>query len=189
MLECRRLDPALGRLSALNRTNGMKYVKRTGAHGASSQTEGCAIVNLRINKTRDRRPGLVGLIAVVVSVAGCTVDDTAVPTVSGPDAAIVATVECGDDGAATVRTTFGSRDEQEVLVTKAVESESEEAVPVYSEDFDAEGGTTESELTILTSPTRGVCTTALTDRATGRVMVQVTGPAPETVEGLVRSSE
>ncbi|WP_235581616.1 hypothetical protein [Rhodococcus sp. Leaf278] len=167
----------------------MKYVKRTGTHGASSQTKECAIVNLRINKTRDRRRGLVGLIAVVVSVAGCTVDDTAVPTVSGPDAAIVATVECGDDGAATVRTTFGSRDEQEVLVTKAVESESEEAVPVYSEDFDAEGVTSESELTILTSPTRGVCTTALTDRATGRVMVQVTGPAPETVEGLVRSSE
>lgn len=124
-----------------------------------------------------------------MSVAGCTVDDTAVPTVSGSDAAIVATVECGDDGAATVRATFGSRDEQEVLVTKAAVSVPEEAVPVYSEDFGAEGETADSELTIVTSPTRGVCTTALTDRATGRVMVQVTSPAPETVEGIVRSSE
>jgi hypothetical protein len=181
------VKPCPSRLSPSNRTNSMKYVKRTGAPGVSGQAKECAIVDLRISKTSDRRWGLVGLIAVVVSVAGCTVDDTAVPTVSGPDTAIVATVECGDDGAATVRATFGSRDAQEVLVTKAAESKSAEAVPVYSEDFEAEGGTTESELTIVTSPIRGVCTTALTDRATGRVMVQVTGPAPETVEGLVRS--
>lgn len=120
-------------------------------------------------------------------VAACTVDDTAVPTVDGPDAAIIATVECGDDGGATVRSSFGSRDSSEVLVSKAMGSTPDATVPIYTEAFEAESGVAESELTIRTSPTRGVCTTALTDRATGRVMVQVTGPAPETVDGIVRS--
>lgn len=100
---------------------------------------------------------------------------------------MVATVDCGDDGAATVRATFGSRDTEELSVAKSPEIASAATVPTYSDEFRTEDGANESALTIWTSPTRGVCTTALTDRATGNVLVQVTGPAAETVEGLVKS--
>lgn len=105
----------------------------------------------------------------------------------GPDAVMVATVDCGDDGAATVRATFGSRDTEELSVAKSPEIASAATVPTYSDEFRTEDGANESALTIWTSPTREVCTTALTDRATGNVLVQVTGPAAETVEGLVKS--
>ncbi|OZE93065.1 hypothetical protein CH302_23490 [Rhodococcus sp. 15-2388-1-1a] len=133
------------------------------------------------------RWGLAAFITVALPVAGCTVDDTAVPTVGGPDAVMVATVDCGDDGAATVRATFGSRDTEELSVAKAPAIASADTVPIYSDEFRAEDGANESALTIWTSPTRGVCTTALTDPATGNVLVQVTSPAAETVEGLVKS--
>ena len=126
--------------------------------------------------------------AVLSAVVGCTVDDTADALSATPGAAIVATVDCGDDGVATVHSSFESRESQEVFVSRAPDFTSDTAVPFYSERFRVDGEAEESEVTIWTTPSRGVCTVKLVDEETGRVMVRSTGPAPDTVTGLARPS-
>lgn len=138
-----------------------------------------------------RRTGRVTLCAsaaVLSAVVGCTVDDTADALSATPGAAIVATVDCGDDGVATVRSSFASRASEEVFVSRPPDFASDTAIPFYSERFRVDGEAEESEVTIWTTPSRGVCTVKLVDEETGRVMVRSTGPAPETVTGLARPS-
>lgn len=112
------------------------------------------------------------LCAVAVIATGCgkTADDS-VPVAAGPNASVVAQVDCGDDGVANVTVTYGST-KKDTLVGRNSTTRSAGGVPTYSNQFGISPEFGDTTLTMLTQPTRGTCTSTLTDYNTGDVVAE-----------------
>lgn len=123
--------------------------------------------------------------------AGCSSSDneTGTPTVTGPDASIVATVDCGDDGVANVRSAYGTGEPREQLIGRNSTTSGAGGSKTYSSSFGTQSGMGEATLSITTSPTKGTCTTTLTDYNGGDVLVQKETSGEVTVEAVISSGD
>ncbi|WP_182357799.1 hypothetical protein [Tomitella gaofuii] len=101
---------------------------------------------------------------------------SAAPTsISGPivvGSNVVVQADCGEDGVAGVHINFGKVDD-EYLVGRNSVTQSVGGTKTFSRNYGLSSSDTERvPLTVTTRPTRGTCTTTITDYDTGEVAGQ-----------------
>lgn len=112
---------------------------------------------------------------------------TTTPTVTDPNS-ISVTVDCGDDGVANVTVRFGTGKPETKLIgrnptTLAVGGESS-----FSGLYGTSPGVGDGALSVSTTPTRGTCTTTLTEYDGGGILAQRSSSGKVTLNALVRES-
>ncbi|OZE77255.1 hypothetical protein CH305_18640 [Rhodococcus sp. 15-649-2-2] len=117
--------------------------------------------------------------------AGCSSSEPEIPTVTGPDASIVATVDCGDDGVAGVSASYGTGGVKETLIGRNPTTQLAGGQESFSSTYGTREGMDDATLSVTTSPTRGTCTTTLTDYDSGEVLVQKETSGKATVEAVI----
>ncbi|GAF47202.1 hypothetical protein [Rhodococcus wratislaviensis] len=146
----------------------------------------------------DRAVYLVRLLASAAIcgaiVSGCSTnaeesdaEGSAVPTVSGSDASVVVQVDCGDDGVASVKVSYGgnSSDGGGVLVGRNPTTQAAGGLATFSRQYGTDVGFDDATLSVTTSPTTGTCTTTLTDYNSGEVLSQRETAGRAVVEAVV----
>lgn len=128
-----------------------------------------------------KRTGALVLVSSLALVAcGSTPDDAGVPELHGPDASLIAQVDCGEAGVANVNVTYGELNEDELIGRTSIGG---------SETFDSRYGIADGYsnvlFTITTRPTTGTCTTTLTDDETGDVVATKTSAGTARLQAML----
>lgn len=115
---------------------------------------------------------VVAVVAVAVTLLVVRNDsDNAVPELSGPDASLIAQVDCGDDGVAAIHVQYGQVDKTTLIGRNSV-TRGAGGLDNFDEGYGLADGFEDVRFTIITTPTRGTCTTVLTDRNSGDVVAE-----------------
>lgn len=126
------------------------------------------------------------VVSLALTLTSCT--GSGIPTATG-DAdntpAIVAQVDCGDDGLANVSATYGTGEEKKVFIGDSPHADADK----FDKNYGTLPGYSESMLTIATSPIRGTCLTRLTDRNSGEVLDESETAGEATLTALVPAVE
>lgn len=111
--------------------------------------------------------------AAAIFVGGCGNSGTndGPPILHGSDATLIAQVDCGDDGVANVHVVYGEIDKT-TLIGRNDTTLTVGGAPYFDERYGISDGYKNLDFTITTSPTRGTCTTTLTDDESGDVIAE-----------------
>ena len=124
-----------------------------------------------VTKGTQVKRALLSTLAMAGGLAGCSSAD-GTPVIAGDKPTVVVQADCGQDGVANVRVTFGEVDDRFLIgrndVTKTVGGGSDN----FDRRYSLAAGYDTVPLTVTTDPTRGTCTTTLTDERTGDVVAQ-----------------
>lgn len=133
------------------------------------------------------RPLLLASVALSAAISLCSCSSTpgsgtaksstptsgnATPTVTDPNASVVAQVDCGEDGVANVRVTYGTAPPEEVLVGRNSTTLANGGIKTFSSHYGTAAGYEDATLAVTTSPTTGTCKTTLTDYNSGNLIAQ-----------------
>lgn len=129
-------------------------------------------------------------IAAAVAVAGVSgcgqhVEGPSVPSLHGPNAGLVAQADCGEDGVANVHVVYGQVDENQLIGRSPITLSLGGGIESFDKRYGTDGKGDYS-FTITTSPTKGTCTTTLTDDDTGDVLATKTTAGTARLEVLFK---
>lgn len=137
---------------------------------------------------------LLILTALIAIITGCSNSYVAAPPPSAPaipivtyPSSIAATVDCGDDGVANVDAEYGTGAPTRVLVGRNATTQAAGGQTSFSRNYGTAAGYSDSTLTVTTAPTRGTCTTTLTDYDTGNVLAQQESAGRVSLTAIVRA--
>lgn len=125
-------------------------------------------------KRHSRRLLLATSIAVSVTAAltACSSsEDSSTPKATGPDAGVILLVDCGEDGVGVVKVSYGVVDD-EFMVGRNPTTLSIGGYKTLSRNYGASDDGEGATLTVSTQPTRGTCSTSLTDDNSGDILAE-----------------
>lgn len=126
-------------------------------------------------------------IAVAASSSSVTATVTATPRVTDPNS-VAATVDCGDDGVANVSTQFGTAPSKSVLIGRNPTTLGAGGQSSFSGLYGTSPGLGDATLVVSTAPTRGTCTTTLTEYDGGKVLAEQKSAGKVTLTAIVQES-
>lgn len=115
-----------------------------------------------------------------------TATATATPSVTYPNS-VAATVDCGDDGVANVSVKFGLVADN-VLIGRNPTTLGAGGQSSFSMKYGTSQGLGDATLVVSTAPTRGTCTTTLTDYDGGKVLAEQKSAGKVTLTAIVQES-
>jgi hypothetical protein len=120
------------------------------------------------------------------SVSSSSPSAGSIPSVTYPNS-IAATVDCGDDGVANVNVQYGIAAPTRVLVGRNPTTLAVGGTTSYSGHFATMPNIGDGTLIVTTAPTRGICTTTLTDYDAGKVLVEQSSAGKVSLTVIVRA--
>lgn len=134
-----------------------------------------------------RRSLITSFLVVISLMAGCGA--ISIPTATGDNPSLVLQVDCGIYGVAFVKTQYGTGEEQRTLLGRNKKTQSVGGLEYFENKYGSAPGDPEATLTVKVLPTRGTCTTTLTDFESGNVLIEENTAGHVTLEAIVPAIE